>query len=277
MNTVVLYAYFLILFLVCWKTENKRNLIFMLGWLGLYLVSFWMNPFFQVYMLDVGQGDCTVIIEPFAKSVVMIDAAGSYSGSLADSIMIPFLQSRHLMKIDALIITHQDQDHCGSRDDLMENYTVLNLIEDRDAEVPVDYDFISLLQERESEDENDLSIVNLFSYDDFIFLWTGDASSEIESELIKTYDVSADILKCGHHGSKTSSSEEFLEAVSPELALISCGYNNMYGHPAPATLQRLYDAGIDSLRTDQQGMISIKTWHHFLYFETASGLIGYIL
>lgn len=257
---------------------NGRRAGMAVGVLAAYVLSFSCSPFFSVYMLNIGQGDCTVIVEPFMKSVVMIDAAGAFNKDNAQDVIIPFLKSRRIQAIDALIVTHDDFDHSGAVSSLAENFPVRQVITEVYESIPVDYPFVSLLPEREAdpEDENDQSIVVHFAYDGFSYLWTGDASSAIEAQLIDQYDLDADILKLGHHGSKTSSSKEFLRAVSPRLSLVSAGYQNRYGHPDAAVMERVLDTGSDVLSTNRQGMVSMKSLWGWMWIECADGTVSLI-
>ena len=106
---------------------------------------------------------------------------------------------------------------------------------------------------------NELSNVFRISYGDFSVLITGDLDSEGEQELIKKHKLNSSILKVGHHGSRTSSSEAFLQAVQPLYAIISVGFHNSFGHPNPQVLERLNQCGIKTLRTDQAGAILIES------------------
>ena len=301
------------IFILTWiygvfKPDKKTPVMFASAFL-LYLFSFRLDPFFHVYQLDIGQGDCAVIIEPFQKSVVMIDAAGNRFRNNSEKIIVPFLKSHHIDTIDALVISHDDFDHSGSVEDLLnhQDIEIKEVITSSDQKIPVDYPFHSLrttsqsgvhsnaMQSSFSETEidegndkvngqiteldidiNDLSLISYFAYDNFRFLWTGDASSAIERELIHEYTVDADVLKAGHHGSNTSSDPEFLSEVKPELALISAGKNNRYGHPHIQTLENLKESGCDVLSTANDGAIHLKTFRNLMIIETDSGLIGYI-
>ncbi|MGN1276459.1 MAG: ComEC/Rec2 family competence protein, partial [Floccifex sp.] len=148
------------------------------------------------------------------------------------------------------------------------------VIQDSNTEIPVDYPFYSLLEQRKTKDENDKSIVSYFEYDTIHYLWTGDASISIEKQLLQTYDLQVDVLKLAHHGSNTSSSFEFLDQTNPKVGIISVGENNKYGHPSQEVLYRCLNCGIDVLMTKDEGMIHIFTWHSFSFFVSASGLIG---
>lgn len=235
------------------------------------------DPFFHVYMLDIGQGDCTLIVEPFLKSAVMIDAAGNLYRNNAEKIIIPFLESLHIQKLDAIVISHADFDHNGALESLQENFDVRTVITDASTPVPVDYPFFHLLQERVAEDENDASLISYFSYDDLRYLWMGDASVAIEAQMIEYYgSLDADILKIGHHGSSTSSSRAFLSWLLPDTALISVGENNRYNHPASSVLERLDALGINTIATKDAGMIHIFSFRKFAWLQSADGQIARI-
>ncbi len=273
------------------KPARKSAIALMLSVL-FYFVSFRLDPFFHVYQLDIGQGDCAVIVEPFMKSVVMIDAAGHHSRDNARRIIIPFLQAHHISEIDALIVTHDDSDHSGAVGDLKNSpdLQVKKIITGHDEFVPVNYPFYSLLPQRQAadstgntndaegeEDRNDQSIVSYFAFDQFAFLWMGDASSQIEQQLVERYQIRADVLKAGHHGSKTSSSAEFLREIEPELTLISAGRNNRYGHPHIQSLKNLKKAGSDVLSTAQDGAISLSVFRNLMFIQTESGLFSWLI
>jgi competence protein ComEC len=110
------------------------------------------------------------------------------------------------------------------------------------------------------EDANDISAVTELRYGRFTAMLTGDAPASVEHLLVTRYGtaVHADLLKAGHHGSRTASSEEFLEAVHPALAVISCGRRNRYGHPAPETVERMRADGIGVARTDEDGTVLVR-------------------
>lgn len=255
---------------------SRRSLLSLLFVCVLYPASFYLNPFFQVWQLDIGQGDCCVIAEPFMKSVVMIDAAGSMTKDNAKEIIIPFLRSQHFMQIDALLITHADFDHSGSAESLNEHWNVRQMITQSVQKVPVRYPFALLLPEREAKDENDKSLVSFFAYDGFSYLWTGDASAEIEKQILAQYNVNCDVLKAGHHGSATSSCQEFLEAASARLSLISCGYKNRYNHPSPEVIRRMHALGTHTLDTSKDGSIHLQSWRGWMHITSGSGLSAWI-
>ena len=251
--------------------KKKYLFVFLIPFIEIYC-----NPFFQVYSINIGQGDCTLIVEPFRKSVVMIDCGQSLYRDNIETIVYPYLKSMNIYSLDCLILTHDDYDHNGGYEKLNECIEIKKVITDSNEEVPVSYPFYSLLPDRSYTESNDLSIVNYFSYDSFRFLWMGDASVNVESNLLNTYTLSCDFIKLGHHGSNTSSSFEFLNTIEPKLAIISCGYNNKYNHPHVEVVKRLKELGISSLSTKDCGSIGIYTLFNIAFFITQDGIFGII-
>ena len=235
-----------------------------------------LDPFFHVYLINIGQGDCTLIVEPFHKSAVMIDCGQNLYRDNVKKIILPVLEDLQIHQLTALICTHDDFDHSGGKNELMENIEIEQLITSRSEQVNVSYPFYSLLEKREAKDENDESIVSYFSYDDVSYLWMGDASIDIEKELLLNYQLDVDVLKLGHHGSRTSSSYAFLDALRPKIGLISVGKKNRYGHPSTQVVANCHDLGIETLATKDVGMIHIFSFHSFVFFESATHLIGRI-
>lgn len=248
-------------------------------YLFLFVIPFieiYCNPFFQVYSINIGQGDCTLIVEPFKKSAVMIDCGQSLYRDNVETIIYPFLQSLNIHHLDCLILTHNDYDHNGGYEELHTRITIDKVVENSKDDVCVSYPFYSLLPERNYDDENNQSIVSYFSYDSFTFLWMGDASVDVEKELLNTYSISCDFLKLGHHGSNTSSSYDFLKATNPKLSIISVGYKNKYNHPHTEVIERLHDLNIASLSTKDSGGIAIYTLKDWAFVFTQDGIFGII-
>jgi competence protein ComEC len=104
----------------------------------------------------------------------------------------------------------------------------------------------------------------------------GDAGVDVEYDLMKKYHLNADVLKLGHHGSKTSSSYDFLDTVRPKIGLVSAGLHNRYGHPSSQVISRCHSLGIHTLDTKEVGMIRLCTFHGFMWMETASGLMSLV-
>lgn len=263
---------FIVVYIQCLKHFKWKYMI-------LFLIPFlevFCNPFFQVYTLNIGQGDCSVIVEPFYKSVVMIDCGQSLYRDNVERIIFPFLENKNIHTIDTLILTHDDFDHSGGYDHLKEKVKIKQVIKNSKDKVNVEYPFYLLLQERMAKDENDSSIISCFTYDHLNYLFMGDASKEIEKQLMDTYDLKADVIKVGHHGSNTSSDAAFLDSLDCRIALISAGYKNKYDHPSTETLKTLDHLHIHTFCTSTNGSIAIYSLHDFAFIVTNDGLFGII-
>lgn len=238
----------------------------------------------RVYFMDVGQGDCTVVITPKQK-VVVIDTGGLKNFSTGSRIIVPFLRSLGYNTIDILILSHYDYDHIGGVPDLLKQMQVKRIILPKEflsEDNKSLYRQILLLSNKSQVSE--AAIGQIFSLDNRIkfkiidvphdmimgneastlaaiespygnLLFTGDLGAEREADLqlVEKYTV----LKVAHHGSRYSSTDEFLQQVKPKLAVISCGYANRYGHPHEETISRLKWSGCRILRTDEYGCINI--------------------
>lgn len=240
----------------------------------------------KIYFIDVGQGDSCLIITPKGKSI-LIDSGGSENYDIGKNIVLPYLLDRGLISLDYILISHFDTDHCdgfnyilknikvknviiSKQSELTENFTKINtIIKEKNIKVIVvsDENIINLdkytkleifSSQNKYKDINDNSIVAKLTAYNFSILFTGDASEEIEKQLLnKELNIKADILKVSHHGSKTATSEEFLKKVSPKIALIGVGKKNKFGHPNKEVIKRLQDIKANIYRTDQMGEINI--------------------
>lgn len=245
------------------------------------LVAYSAAPYYsaegKVTMLDVGQGDSFVVELPYRSSVIMIDAAGpsvftSNKEKTADDIIFPYLKSRGIDKIDALFVSHEDSDHSGSVPFLLEEISVDKVyvspyhkenfngvtVEKIRAGQRVLYGNVALNVLHPSEDQedpNDNSLVLDTLIGGQRWLFTGDISTSIESILLNSSSLSTDVLKVGHHGSHTSTSEAFIDGIEPKVALISAGVDNRYGHPHEEVVKRLEESGIIILQTNRHGAV----------------------
>lgn len=263
---------FIVVYIQCLKHFQWKYLIIFL----IPFIEVFCNPFFQVYTLNIGQGDCSIIVEPFYKSVVMIDCGQNLYRDNVERIIMPFLENKNIHTIDTLILTHDDFDHSGGYKSLKDRIKIKQVIRDSKEKVNVEYPFYLLLDQRESKDENDSSIISYFTYDHLKYLFMGDASKQIEKQLMDTYDLKADVIKVGHHGSNTSSDAAFLDSLDCKLAVISAGYKNKYNHPSVETLKTLDKLNINTFCTSTDGSIAIYSWHHFSFIVTNDGLFGII-
>ena len=232
----------------------------------------------RVNFIDVGQGDSEFIELPNGETL-LIDAGTNETG--AD--VVNYIESLGYSSIDYVVGTHPHEDHIGGLDDVIRTFDVesvympkvtadtktfedvLDAVDEKGLTINtakagvtlVDGDRLSVKMLAPVLDEydntNDYSAVIKVVYGDTSFLFTGDAEEYAESLI--TGDVSADVLKVGHHGSSTSTGEAFLERVSPSYAVISCGLGNSYGHPHIETMEKLGSLGIPVLRTDEMGTV----------------------
>ncbi|MCD6233345.1 MBL fold metallo-hydrolase [bacterium] len=264
------------------------SLVFLLCLNGfLWQAIFHWQENLRVDFLDVGQGDA-IFIETPQHHQILIDG-GSNEGILQKLAKeMPFWDRT----IDLVILTHPEKDHLEGLLYVLKKYQVenilwtgikrktmvykkwVNLLRKEKAkvvigkapeeivagEVLIDILYpLTSLEGKEFKDSNDTSVVSRLNFGETSFLFTGDATTKTEKELIqkKAFLLRADVLKVGHHGSKTSSSGDFLAKVSPSLAVISVGKDNKYGHPAKEVLQRLESFGIKVLRTDKAGDVRV--------------------
>ena len=209
-----------------------------------------------VYFIDVGQGDCAILKIKNSKKVVIIDTGGSRYRDIANEVIIPFLKEKGINEVEKIIISHDDFDHNGSKEELINNFNVLEVIEDSSIkEISIgDKKFINL-NINENRD-NDGSMVLYGEYGGLKYLFTGDISSEVERKIIsENINLNVDILKVSHHGAKESSSEEFLKSINGKIAFIGVGKNNNYGHPSNEVISRLNKYGYKVYLSFKEGNI----------------------
>ncbi len=208
----------------------------------------------SVYFVNVGQGDSIIIKN--RTHTVMIDTGGYKSFDMAEETLIPFMAKKKITHLDALILTHDDFDHSGAKDSLMQNFRVDNLLTEKN-QFPYKVGDLNInnLNYYNFDEANDNSLVLSLDFMGKKFLFMGDASVKTEEKILEKYNVDCDILKVGHHGSNTSTSEKFLKATSPDEAIISCGAKNKFGHPHEEIIERLKKYNVKIRRTDEEGTI----------------------
>lgn len=239
---------------------------------------------------DVGQGDA-IFIQTYLGNQVLID--GGPSGQVLQYLGkdLPFFDRT----IDMLILTHAHTDHVAGLNDVLKRYKVKKVVlPNFDHDAPAFRDFLNLIEKKKIEkvyaregqriyldpatvfdvyyptsqistdDVNDSSIVGKLSFGHNRFLFMGDAGTKVEALLLPKYNLDVDLLKVGHHGSRHSTSLEFLQEVTPNFAIIQVGKNN-YGHPTPETLANLKKANAYVLRNDQDGTVKFVSDGVYLY------------
>lgn len=289
MPLVVAIILFILLLLA---KNNKKYLYVILIILGLIKLSPLINSSYEVYFLDINQGDSAIIITPHKRDVVMIDTGGKITYEVEDwkkgnktynlsDNTIKFLKSKGITTIDYLITTHGDYDHLGEVQNIVNKLNVKNVIFNNDSYNTLELELIDVLNDKNIkyyqniktlnitnntiyflndylyDNENDNSNVLYLSIYDKKFLFMGDAGEKAEEDLINKYNLeNITVLKVGHHGSKTSSSKNFIDYVNPLISVISVGRNNRYNHPSTDVLANLSNRII--YRTDIDGTIKFN-------------------
>ena len=215
----------------------------------------------EVDFLYVGQGDCTLIRDK--NKVALIDTGGLTYKDVANDCLIPYLRKKKIYKIDLLIVTHYDYDHFGALDELSKTYQIKKYA-DYHSSFPLSFGNISFynynVNINEGSEENDKSLVVGFNACHKDFIIAGDAPKAIEKEIIKNNSsIHCDILKVGHHGSNSSTCEEWITYLNPKEAIVSCGKNNKYGHPNKEVVEVLNKYRITIRRTDLEGTIKYSS------------------
>lgn len=216
----------------------------------------------SITFINVGQGDSCLIRKQ--NKTILIDTGGLTYKDVAKDCLIPYFKKQRIYHIDLVITTHGDYDHCGALDSLIENFYVKNVVTN-ESKFPVSVGNIVINNYNshidEYEEENDRSLVLGFNLMHKDFLIMGDAPMKVEKNIIKEYpDLKCDILKLGHHGSNTSTCDEFIKFTTPELAIISCGLNNKFHHPNKEVLDVLNNNHIPYRRTDYEGSIAFSNY-----------------
>ena len=233
----------------------------------------------KVHFIDVGQADA-ILIELAGNKNIVIDGGNTSDGET----VVNYLKEQGVDDIELLIATHPHEDHMGGLPDVLKNFVVERVIDSGQTADTATYNmFMTAVQttgaiyEQDAyqlfiwgdvnlkiltghdywEEVNDYSVVCRLDTGDIEFLFMGDAESSAEANLYG--DISAEILKVGHHGSDTGTTQSFLEKIDPKAAIISVGTGNEYGHPSDEVLTRLKSNGVEIYRTDEMGSIIVTT------------------
>lgn len=275
---------------------SKRIVVTGLMTFTSFLIIAYKPREFSINMLDIGQGDCFVVNDG-NNDIYISDCGSTTVQNVGKTRLLPFLKSKGWGKVDTIFISHMDKDHVNGVNDLLKcaeitigriiisaSYTsdklncaeleeLKELAKMRDIKLfymkkgdeivgkDISFRCIYPTGEEDIKDQNEASIVMRMDYKGLSMLFTGDIAGSTEEKIIDSTDeniLDCDILKVCHHGSKNSSTDDFLKKVSPKLYLISCGLMNRYGHPHRDALSRMTGEGGRILRTDHMGGTQIK-------------------
>ena len=299
-NLIALYKY---QFIQSKDRYKKRIFIILLLVVLAFSIFHFIPKNLKIYFVDVGQGDCTFIVTPKNKTI-LIDGGGSTGSDfdVGESTLLPYILDRGYKKVDLMFISHFDQDHVGGlltilrelkvdrvfiskQEENTENYQeFLKIVKEKNIIVTIvkmgdrinlenNLYFNILWPEEEQIGENMINnnaIVMKLNYNRFSCLFTGDIEKVAEEKIVNRYSNSkilkSDILKVAHHGSKTSTTEKMINKVKPKVALIGVGKNNLFGHPSSEVIERLESLNIRIYRTDINGEIKITINNKGEYF-----------
>jgi competence protein ComEC len=297
-------------FYICWEKGKKlyKACLPLLVLMASFFFLQTFSPFGEVVYIDIGQGDSILIKLPFNRGTYLIDTGGEvtfeqekwkkrlHEFHVGKDILIPYLKSKGIRKIDKLILTHSDQDHIGAARELVREIGVTTLYISPNAwrkplmsqtlkvsaeeHIPVQrvkagyswknasgfFTMVSPLSD--VYEGNNSSLVLYAGFGGETWLFTGDLEKEGEEKLMKAYHFQANILKAGHHGSKTATSDKFIEQLKPKIAVISVGKHNRFGHPHQEVLDTLQSHHVKILRTDQMGAVHYRFFRNRGTFTT---------
>lgn len=287
---IILYYITILIFIIGLKYKKIKSIMPLILLITLHTnIRSIIKPK-EISYLDVKQGDSILLN---INKTILIDTGGirNSNQSLVKTKTIPYLKSLGIKKLNFLILTHADFDHAGEAINLINNFKVENVILNCGQYNNLEQELIKVLDKKkikhyscikelninknklyflgtkEFDNENDNSNIIYTKLNNYNFLFTGDASSITEKEILNTYNLpNIDVLKVGHHGSKTSSSNEFINKINPKYSVISLGKNNRYGHPNKEVLDNLKNSKI--YRTDEHGSIIFKIKNNKLKIET---------
>lgn len=307
-NIFEIVVYYIILFIIYCKLKHKikrslyKNIYKLISvciiislLINIIYEFFFIKQNLKIYFLDVGQGDSTLIVTEAGKKI-LIDGGGNESYDIGENILKPYLLKKRISKIDYIIISHLDYDHCGGIISLLEyidtEYIILpiqyeiynnlkllvNKLNEVNSRAKIIYlkandilsfdsnTYIQILWPFEKQVVFDNSINNnalvfKLKYNGMSMIFTGDIEKEAEEIIVEKYKntniLNSDFLKVAHHGSDSSSIDELIKLINPKLALIGVGRNNKYGHPSESVLDRLEKNNCKVYRTDLNGEVDI--------------------
>ncbi len=286
------YVILMSVILLCLPTYRKYSLVTAMIWMSLWVIKPSSPNQLDVIFMDVGQGDATLVRFPNDKNMLIDGGQRFGNRDYGASVVIPVLNHFDINRIDWMIMSHPHSDHIGGLISViesvevdsvydsylaMDSWTYTSLMDSLVSRnvgirrpspgdvIKIDEDVSILFFAPDSSTVskshiNDASIVIKLIYGETSFLFTGDLEAGGETSLLKFGNqLKSDVLKVGHHGSKTSSTEPFINLVSPELTVVSVGYKNKFRHPSKAVIERIEEYSDRIHRTDESGALWLRS------------------
>ncbi len=292
LNVVSFIIYYIIIVIILYYFNKHKYHIIMIYFLIilLHFIYPYVKNDYKIHFIDVGQGDSILITLPHNKNL-LIDTGGKYKTDLSKTVLIPYMKSNGVSKLDYLILTHGDYDHMGEAINIVNKFKVDKVIFNCGSYNDLEKKLMTALKNKKIkyfsciekldigsnklyflnngnyDNENDNSNIIYTKFNNYKFIFMGDASKKSEKDILAKYNISdITVLKVGHHGSKTSSSKDFINNINPKYSIISVGKNNRYSHPNKETLTNLECSKI--YRTDIDGGIMFKIKNNKLEVKT---------
>ena len=263
--------FYVIFFMILYKLELRKTVHTLWCMMLALLLSYSFYSQYKIYgevtMIDVGQGDCTLLTLPMNQGHLLIDTGGQRYYDVAQKVIIPYLRTRGIHHLDSVYISHDDFDHCGALPSLQDHFQVNQVIDTYQSPLSIGSTRIEMLSPTKVyENKNDQSLVMLVTCFGHRFLFCGDISQTVEKDMYERYQhLDIDVVKVPHHGSKTSSSPYLFALMEAKVAMIGVGKKNRYHHPNDQVIDRLKRKHMVILRTDEDGMFHIRFYGKLRY------------
>lgn len=303
--SIVLYYCIISAVIFFWKPIKERVNMKALYRAGaavcvLIVIVILIPKYLEVSFIDVGQGDSIFIKSPSGKVILIDGGATTANGSdMGEKVVTPFLLDKGISKIDIIVMTHTDSDHAGGLKSIIEKMDVKAVAVSDSADFLKEKPLFNAIKSKSVKlirikpnsrieieggmyfealnsdtliTDNDKSLVLRMTYRNKKFLFVGDASQNYERSLLdEKIPITADVLKVSHHGSKYATTDDFLNAVHPKVAVISVGKNNLFGHPSGEVIDRLLKHGSEIFRTDKDGCVTVFSDGNSIEIKTMNG------
>ena len=262
----VCFIYYIVILLVLKYKKLNLKCLFVTY---MIVIVYLPRPYTTVTFLNVGQADTIVIIPSYSKKAIIIDPGQPKYAKTIQNITLPYLKANRVNEIETIFISHEDADHAGGLEELKESISINNIVRKKDKLYKSNHlEFVDVNYDKVFKDMNQNSMTLYTQIHGLKFLFTGDIDKTSELEMfLKIEQLPVDVLKVAHHGSKTSSSQNFLDITQPKIGIISSGYQNSYGHPHQEVVKRLEENQIDLYNTANDGSITFYLTDFFYFIH----------